>query len=133
MTQYEAETLVTSNNGGSIDSSYGPFYLNDLEVWEVWVKNGAYDTRFATEAKNKSRQYFSNFQNLANYCDNRYHEVTKKDCATATDEDLSKKTMGWLLSNMKPSALWTVIATLVGALATVAAVAFKIGGMFGLH
>jgi len=63
MNKKQVEDVVKSKKEGSVYDSYGPVQLNDLEVWEVWVKDdGEFATRFVALDALESASYFSEFQ-----------------------------------------------------------------------
>lgn len=76
MNKNQVEDVVRSKKEGSVYDSYGPVQLNDLEVWEVWVRDdGEYATRFVALDTLENSSYFSEFQQLAPHAHKRYEDL----------------------------------------------------------
>lgn len=136
--------ILAEHGGGTYEEHYGDFAFGDRKIWEIWAKNnGRYETRFLVGELNQNPIFFEDFASLCNQM-NIWNNTKKQifnhlptsntdigvpnEVATGSI-DPTTMTIGMLMSNMKPSTLWSVLAALVGVLSAVAVFAYKIGSI----
>lgn len=92
LTENAVKDVIRSQKEGNLVASFGPSYVGNAEVWEVWVKQeGEFQTRFVISEDKQAPLYISQFQQFCAFVNGR--ESLLRNLADESKRQLQEKAM----------------------------------------